>query len=66
MKICTDCTGEVEEIDLVDHMRVAHGVNYRRPEPRVQCEACAEGRPCERLQALTEAAWRHGEAATDG
>jgi hypothetical protein len=29
--------------------------------PLRQCEACAEGRPCERLQALTEAAWRQGE-----
>lgn len=26
-----------------------------------QCEACAEGRHCERLQALMHAAWRHGE-----
>lgn len=31
-----------------------------------QCEACAQGEPCERLERMTRAAWRQGEAATDG
>lgn len=66
MSICTDCAGEVETTEMELHMRVAHGVNYRRPEPAVQCDACAEGRHCERLQQLVEAAWRHGETAANG
>lgn len=31
-----------------------------------QCEACAQGERCERLERMTRAAWRQGEAATDG
>lgn len=31
-----------------------------------QCEDCAAGRHCRRLAALVDAAWRHGEAATNG
>lgn len=34
--------------------------------PVLRCEACAEGRHCERLQQLVEAAWRHGETAANG
>lgn len=69
MTICTDCAGEVEAAEMDRHMRVAHGVNYRRPEPADtiveavartgrECEACAKGEPCERLQKLVAAAWQ--------
>jgi hypothetical protein len=34
--------------------------------PGRRCDACAEGRHCERLQQLVEAAWRHGETAANG